>query len=567
MLPSYCGIGGMGGTGSQKGSAAIGASGLSSASMHAASTAPSSTIGSDSYAKQMGSNAAAAVDSLLMYNSNTSDDEMSQVTGNTVDYNTNDYKYMYDDYSENDYIATGDIISKKINYNNSNYMNSNFSNLDTSNSLLLNNQMAMAMDGMAAASTAPTATMTTAASSTAATVGMGAWTATATSALPQPPSTTATTTTASSALLNSHKSSSFYCDNDPYGDGTGGGQQMQLENGCIGMGIVDPNYGCYVNGTIPLNDPLLSSTHLYTTPHEAAVNNIVLKQQQEIDPNEVYEEDYEDDVQNVRKLSTNGAHQFHPSEHATEMVSTATKSVPTVPDPYRTQPSATDIYRDLPASTDLFRPSATAIAAAYQMPYYNYQHDYFNEEDEYKYLEKEREEAHHDDGRPLDEVENDGSAGGADTIEDEECESGGYSAEYIESDQYILNHSGENGTAPVKGPDDVLDTTARNQQNKKRHLLPQESISDNDFFLQHFDGPGLKGLNKQESIIEELDETLTTSNSKTMVTAPTSDSLKSPIARVPSTRATGATTLTVTSTTVSTTSATVVSATATITGE
>lgn len=465
----------------------------------------------------MGSNAAAAVDSLLMYNSNTSDDEMSQVTGNTVDYNTNDYKYMYDEYSENDYIATGDIISKKINYNNNytNYTNSNCSNLDTSNSLLLNNQMAMAMDGTAMVMPGTTTTTT---------------------------STTATAPTAvssASALLN-QKSSSFYCDNDPYGDGSGvgvgGQQQMQLENGCIGLGIVDPNYGCYVNGTIPLNDPLLSSTHLYTTPHEAAVNNIVLKQQQEIDPNEVYEEDYEDDVQIANIKRTESIGMPHDKTNLPSMTAT---------------PASVAAYNQSTivgvgnAGVNAYHQSATT--AAYQTSFYNYQQDYFNEEDEYKYLEKEREEAHHDDGRPLDEMENDDSAGGAETIEDEECESGGYPADYNEADQYCSN---ENGSDSMKGhldheQDDGLETAARNQHNKKRHLLAQESISDNDFFLQHFDGPGLKGLNKQECIIEELDES--TMPTTTMASAPTSDSLKSPIVRVPSTRASGATTMTATS--------------------
>lgn len=42
------------------------------------------------------------------------------------------------------------------------------------------------------------------------------------------------------------------------------------------------------------------------------------------------------------------------------------------------------------------------------------------------------------------------------------------------------------------------------QNSKKRHLTPQESISDTEFFSQRFDGPGLKSLtNNQESIIEE----------------------------------------------------------------
>lgn len=53
--------------------------------------------------------------------------------------------------------------------------------------------------------------------------------------------------------------------------------------------------------------------------------------------------------------------------------------------------------------------------------------------------------------------------------------------------------------------------------NKKRHLQTQESISDTDFF-NRFDGPGLKSLNKQESIIEEEEPTTTTTEIKQMGT-------------------------------------------------
>lgn len=101
--------------------------------------------------------------------------------------------------------------------------------------------------------------------------------------------------------------------------------------------------------------------------------------------------------------------------------------------------------------------SSTAIInnynQSYQTPYYNYQEDYFNEEDEYKYLEKEREEA------------------------------GMEETEVLESNQSSVE--------------------------KKPHLLrAQESISDNDFFLQHLEGgvkPHTGYLNKQESIIEEVE--------------------------------------------------------------
>lgn len=64
---------------------------------------------------------------------------------------------------------------------------------------------------------------------------------------------------------------------------------------------------------------------------------------QDLDPNEVYREDYEEDVIQNQGLKATGYN-----------------------DNYNNQ---------------------------YQTPYYNYQEDYFNEEDEYKYLEEEREEA------------------------------------------------------------------------------------------------------------------------------------------------------------------------------
>lgn len=62
-----------------------------------------------------------------------------------------------------------------------------------------------------------------------------------------------------------------------------------------------------------------------------------------LDPNEVYREDYEEDVIQNQDLKTG----FNDGSYNNQ----------------------------------------------YQTPYYNYQEDYFNEEDEYKYLEEEREEA------------------------------------------------------------------------------------------------------------------------------------------------------------------------------
>lgn len=73
-----------------------------------------------------------------------------------------------------------------------------------------------------------------------------------------------------------------------------------------------------------------------------------------------------------------------------------------------------------------------------------------------------------------------------------------------------------NGMNGMNGNDDITDLISPNQasyNNKKRHLIPQESISDTDFFSR-FDGPGLKNLNKQESIIEEEEATYGTIETK-----------------------------------------------------
>lgn len=68
------------------------------------------------------------------------------------------------------------------------------------------------------------------------------------------------------------------------------------------------------------------------------------------------------------------------------------------------------------------------------------------------------------------------------------------------------------GMEGYQSDEDILDDnkfknqmTLSKQNSKKRHLTAQESISDTEFFSQRFDGPGLKNLNKQESIIEEED--------------------------------------------------------------
>lgn len=380
-----------------------------------------------------------------MYNT-SSDDEMNHVTGNIVDYNTNDYKYMYDEYSENDYIATGDIISKKINYNN-NY--TNYSNLDSNS--ILNNQMGNNKIGDGNQLTGQLMTTAAAAAST-----------TTTTLLPSIPA-------AANLLTNKN----LYCDSASTNNA------YNLINNQLDKNdkLSDTNYG-YINGITTntnstINDHLLSSTHMYVDPHEAAVNNIVLKQQQEIDPNEVYEEDYEEDI--IRNNSNNASANANANAYNHN---------------YNQQ---------------------------YQTPYYNYQEDYFNEEDEYKYLEEEREEA--DLEEQLEEEDDDGNDHDLIGDGDIDPDMDGYA-----SDDDPNIHLVDDNNKKLNG-------SARSSisHNKKRHLSAQESISDNDFFMQHYDGQGVggvKNLNKQESIIEE-DESQYAIDNKAMARAP-SITTKSP---------------------------------------
>lgn len=176
----------------------------------------------------------------------------------------------------------------------------------------------------------------------------------------------------------------------------------------------------------------------------------------------------------------------------------------------------------------------------YQTPYYNYQEDYFNEEDEYKYLEEEREEAANQQQRQqlqghdihdmsgyghqqqldkLDELEeheglDDGLMNGSSSMSKHDH------FQDLEDEDADVYHSDEDAAAL---DDNKLENDVTlNKQGKKRHLTTQESISDTEFFSQRFDGPGLKNLSKQESIIEEEEMTYPVAEPKTIpMRAPT----------------------------------------------
>lgn len=80
-------------------------------------------------------------------------------------------------------------------------------------------------------------------------------------------------------------------------------------------------------------------------------------------------------------------------------------------------------------------------------------------------------------------------------------------------DRMLNGYHSDNDTALLD--DNKRPSQSEKLQNKKRHLQQQESISDTEFF-NRFDGPGLKSLNKQESIIEEEEPTYTPQEVKPM---------------------------------------------------
>lgn len=203
---------------------------------------------------------------------------------------------------------------------------------------------------------------------------------------------------------------------------------------------------------------------------------------QDLDPNEVYKEDYEEDIIQNQGLKTG------------------------YNDNYNNQ---------------------------YQTPYYSYQEDYFNEEDEYKYLEEEEREEEaanlehqrkqstqsihdqHNLQHNLQEMNGYGRhmqpRDKLDEIDDHEVIEESVIEREIKHDQDLDGMAGGYQSDEDSTLDDnkLKNQISMNKQNKKRHLTTQESISDSEFFSQRFDGPGLKNLNKQESIIEE-EETTTT---------------------------------------------------------
>lgn len=142
------------------------------------------------------------------------------------------------------------------------------------------------------------------------------------------------------------------------------------------------------------------------------------------------------------------------------------------------------------------------LNAQYQSaPYYTYQEDSFNEEDEYRYLQKEQEEAKRNMHGDNYENERISVKPLVVEVEDEyiDADTNGYRSD---DDSNIMLDINRGGLAK--------DTT----KPKERKLLTQESISDTDFFQQHFEGTKCNAsqLNKQESIMEEDESPISIEN-------------------------------------------------------
>lgn len=185
-------------------------------------------------------------------------------------------------------------------------------------------------------------------------------------------------------------------------------------------------------------------------------SSLLMKQQ----PTEVYEEDIEDEeykeyIDDGHYNSTSKPSAMPVTSSSVISTSMPSSTVATTIDNYNSNVNTTS-YSSYPTN----------------QPYYNYQPDYFDEEDELVYLENEREEAEDED------VEEE------DVVEEEEDEYGDRLEELQDSSKSKL-------------------------LNKKpiRHLAAQESIDDNEFFRQH--SKNMLTISKQESIQEE-DETIQT---------------------------------------------------------
>lgn len=142
-------------------------------------------------------------------------------------------------------------------------------------------------------------------------------------------------------------------------------------------------------------------------------------------------------------------------------------------------------------------PSTSVAKSTVAAPYYNYQVDSFNEEDEYKYLEEQEEpvEFYHENDVPS-------------SYNQQQTQQNGGSSQHHGVVDDMLN-SAMVAQLPAQGAPSTGAT-------KKKHLAAQDSIDDNEFFMKHSKNQLTINTSSQHDVIrEEDDECLTPIGSTT----------------------------------------------------
>lgn len=362
----------------------------------------------------------------------------------SVDYSSDDYKYNYDDYSysENDYIATGDITNVKNHYNN-NYADYGGGGDDAGGGGGEHHPAQQQIDNISYSfcdnssnNSVPTNNKTVRSNDkTGHHVLDQSGTGNVVSTQQQQQHQQQAANSLNSIGISSNRSSLVYTTTSLYTNGDHG--DMGGSSGTITTAVTTAS------------DSITPAQQGYKS---SGKSNQLMKQ----DPTEMYDDEDEDDYMRDGYGGT------------------AVENTSTIP------------------VTSMSEQPLTSIGSEYYTtnpPYYNYQEDYFNEEDEYKYLEKEREE----------EAE-------CDEYEDEELEE----EEELEDDEATLDAQLRSGRRPYDQPSNetiptTIATTVPSLSKKPGSCLAaQESIDDNEFFMKH--SKNILTLSKQHGSIREEDE-------------------------------------------------------------
>lgn len=210
--------------------------------------------------------------------------------------------------------------------------------------------------------------------------------------------------------------------------------------------------------TINVSSGLVSSSGGTVVTTVTSKSGAMLIKQQ---PTVLYDEDEEDEYIDTYMAGENDEDEMDEEEYVEYMEdqvpinnATTTSAVCTTSGDYYTTPSTTL------AKTG----SATA-------PYYNYQVDSFNEEDEYKYLEEQKEQYHMQPDQFYREDPDDMS------YNQRPQNGGGFPHHGVVDD---MMNSSDHSMVPQPHQ-----STATNNVTKKKHLAAQDSIDDNEFFMKH----------------------------------------------------------------------------------